>query len=371
MSMDTQIIRPRLAFEREFGQHRNWWVRGGSGLTGNAVLVLLSLMSHDQGHGLTQTEVSAELGLGQSAWRAAKENLMRHGFLIEIRDRYPQGARRANGQPCGGQKRFRLVLQDPPQGTEMPLDEAIIQSDTPVDLDIKTPGQSHSRKSRVEPPATLENQEWSTKPQVRATLDNQESEPATLDYQESFIGREKDRKDRNSYKNPSIQSIPDTGARKILTGDDSLDEQLAKVHPTLTVANLKSELAGRVDLAEIDVVAAARWILGRAKSSITWAPAYVAKSIVQTPERWRWGVTPFTPSETPQEPMPSTRKLRREREALERAACARGEHDWGPVSWPEFDRAHCLRDSCNVRRRNVDPAFAAAEDAEFESVVSP
>lgn len=52
---DAQIIRPRLSFEREFGQHRNWWVRGNA-LTGNAVKVLLFLMSHDQMYSLTQTE---------------------------------------------------------------------------------------------------------------------------------------------------------------------------------------------------------------------------------------------------------------------------------------------------------------------------
>lgn len=361
---ETRIFRPRLAFEREFGQHRNWWVRGEA-LSGNAVKILLALLSHDQAHEINQTAVQKAMGLGQSAWRSAKEDLMRAGFLIEVRDRYPASARRADGSPCGGQKRFRLLLQDPPEGTRVDLADAIIEATQPVLLPGETPEQGHSRKSRVDDRATLDNQEWVKEAPVRATLDNQETaplpvdnSPATLDNQESLIGREEDwiGLDGITPSHP-IPSLSGT-ARE---ADRVLDEQLQQIHPSLTVSAIAAQVRGRIDLAGLDLVSACIEILNANKKpgGVTHPAAYVAKSLVADPERWvtRKPYLGLTELEKSINDVP---------EANSATGCASGLHDWGAHWLPEHERGHCIRDLCGVARRHVDADYAALEAAEFE-----
>ncbi|UTX53313.1 hypothetical protein [Leucobacter aridicollis] len=366
---ETTIFRPRLSFEREFGQHRNWWVRGDA-LTGNAIKVLLALLSHDQSHEINQTELQNSIGLGQSAWRSAKENLMQAGFLIEIRDRYPSNARRADGTPCGGQKRFRLVLQDPPEGTLVELQDAIVEANEPVSLRGETAGQSHSRKSRVASRPTLENQEWAPKPQVAATLENQESAKgpvdnlqATLENQESFIGREEDGI-RDGIKTTTpipSQSNPAHGVPE--RGD--LDAQLNAIHPTLSYAAIAHQVRGRVDIASLDLALACIEILNANKKpgGVTHPAAYVAKSLVADPRRWvsskpYLGLTELERSlEEPDNHRPTP---------FQDSGCAAGQHDWGDAWLAESDRGYCVRARCNTARRRVDADYAAIEARMFE-----
>lgn len=360
---DLQIVRPRLAFEREFGQHRNWWVRGDV-LTGNALKVLLTLMSHDQGMELSQTAVQRDIGLGESAWRSAKECLMRAGFLVEIRDRYPNGSRRADGSPCGGQKRWRLVLQDPEEGTVVDLDDAIIESAVPVTLVGETPGQSQSRKSRVAAMATRDNQEWVTKPQVTATRDNQEwtkspvdNSSATLDYQESFIGREEMGLDMDGIN--TSNPIPSPGMAPLdaetIAG---IDSSLKTIHPSLSFAALDRQVRGRVNLREINLFVACREILDANKQpgGVRHPAAYIAKSLVASPERWGT-----------YEPYIGLTELEEFADAFEATSvqedCDAGRHHWGHPNLPELQRAHCTY--CGRSRREVDSVFAELEE-EFE-----
>lgn len=337
----------------------------GDVLSGNAVKILLALLSHDQAHEINQTAVQKTMGLGQSAWRSAKEDLMRAGFLVEVRDRYPAGSRRADGSPCGGQKRFRLLLQDPVEGTRVELSDAIIEASEPILLPGETPDQSHSRKSRVEGWATLDNQEWVEELQVTATLDNQESAPspvdnssATLDNQESLIGREEDWIGLDGIKDSNPIPSPAGSAHK---ADPVLDEQLQRIHPSLTASAIAAQVRDRIDLSGLDLVSACIEILNANKKpgGVTHPAAYVAKSLVADPERWvaRKPYLGLTELEQSIKDLPN---------ADTATGCASGRHDWGAHWLPEHERGHCIRDLCGVPRRHVDASYAALEAAEFE-----
>lgn len=366
---EATIFRPRLSFEREFGQHRNWWVRGDA-LTGNAVKVLLALLSHDQSFEINQTELQNSIGMGQSAWRSAKENLMQAGFLVEVRDRYPANARRADGTPCGGQKRFRLLLQDPPEGTHVEPRDAIIEASEPLLLPGETADQSHSRKSRVASEPTLDNQEWTAKAQINATLENQESgqlpvdnSPTTLENQESFIGREEDGiRDGIRTRNP-IPSHPDPA--HAVPGHSELDAQLQAIHPALSYAAIAHQVRGRVDLASLDLPLACVEILNAntKPGGVTHPAAYVAKSLVADPHRWV--------SSKPYLGLAELERSLEERPGndptpVRESGCAAGHHDWGDAWLAESDRGYCVRPRCNTARRTVDPAYAELEARAFE-----
>lgn len=369
---EPQIVRPRLQFEREYGQHRNWWVRG-SDLTGNAVKVLLHLLSHDQTRPISQTEARKQIGFGESAWRAAKTNLMRHGFLIEIRDRYPQHSRRSNGEPCGGQKRFRIVLQDPEEGTVIALEDAIIESNEPVILDGEIPDQSQSRKSRVDAEATLENQEWLGKPQVRASLEDQEWSSTTLENQESFIGREKDLDldlELNNSGQVNAVTTREAEAGPVVepgyteTERCEIDLGLTVLHPKLTVAAIERHVAGRVRLADFDLVWVARQILeaNRKPGGVRQPAAYVAKALVSQPEKWAESGAPYVSAVTAYGGDPGSNSDRDRGSVSASNECP--PHDWGPALWQEFERSACV--ACGRTRREVDPEWAALEAAEFD-----
>lgn len=372
---DTQIIRPRLAFEREFGQHRNWWVRG-SELSGNAVKVLLHLLTHDPHYPITQTEARKQLGLGESAWRAAKENLMQYGFLIEIRDRYPQGARRANGKPCGGQNRYRLLLQDPAEGTFVNLDDAIIESSEPINVEDEMPDRAGSRKSRPVNETALDNQERLEKPLISGHVKIKTGSKTALDNQDPFIGREEDRDYgldiyKSQSQSSSITRAPEGRAAELdeafLRTEAELteiDAELAAIHSSLSIDSIAREVRGRVRLGDLDLVAAAKGILGaHAKAGkVHNPPAYIAKSLVADPHRWVKH-EPFSREDATQAEQGLSPQ---ERVRAERDSCARDEHDWGPVWLQEFDRGDCVRAFCGVARRTIDADYAELEAREFD-----
>lgn len=212
---DMQIVRPRLQFEREFGQHRNWWVRDPR-LVGRPLSVLLYLLSHDQDHQVTQTDAQRELGIGKTSWQDCKRTLMGAGFLIEIRDRYPRGYRDAQGVHRGGQKRWRLVLQDPEEGVEIDPAEAVIEVDYALESREETPDQSQCRNPAVASETTAGIRHWDEKPQVRASAGIRHTEPSSVDNSETtagirhtFIGREEGRLGR--FNKNSFQPTDQTG----------------------------------------------------------------------------------------------------------------------------------------------------------------
>lgn len=350
---ELQIIRPRLAFEREFGQHRNWWVRD-SRLAGTPISILLYLLSHDSARMPTQTDARRELGLGKDAWQSGKRRLLEAGFLVEVRDRYPRGFVDASGRQRGGQRRFRLFLQDPEPGVTVSEREAVILLDEPYEeyrdaieadqcglsaLVQKTPDQSHGGFSAHGDSASADN-------------------PHTAENPQSFIGRENQVGlvgSNTSSNQPTHQTV---NAREA-----EIDEALAALHPDLrlTVAQLAREVNGRVDLAKIDVVRAVEGTVLRAAARgerVGNPAAYAAAVIVRSPEQWMVGAS----QPTPFEPLVERPEGSEWEPAL---PCSRGAHWWGSERLPEIERAHCA--DCGIARRTVDPAFAVLE-AELQMV---
>lgn len=350
---DATFFRKKFHFEREFGQHRNWWVRDPR-IAGNPLTIYLYLLSHDPDRIPSQSEAMKHLGLGKDAWGLAKRKLMQAGFLLEIRDRFPAGFRDQSGKPKGGQKRYRLELLDPEEGTTFALEQMIIELDIPIEEYEKTPDQSQCGFSGSGSNSSTSYPQGQEKPLIRTSAGKPAAAGATVAEPAVLIGREEDRKEGLIYTSSPSSPVGDAGAREGSPDISGLDEQLAQIHETLSVANLERELAGRLPLEGIDVVAACSWILGRRKEALRWAPAYVATALLQNPERWSKSSASFQP---PTGPVVSS-AVERDRDM--RAACERGEHDWGPDVWREIDRAYCM--TCAVSRRSVDKEFSELQD---------
>lgn len=78
---DGKLIRVKLAFERDFTQIPNEWVRGGAGLSLRAIGLLTQLMSHQEGFTVTLNALAATNAEGQAAIRNAVDQLKQAGFL--------------------------------------------------------------------------------------------------------------------------------------------------------------------------------------------------------------------------------------------------------------------------------------------------
>ena len=353
---EPMIVRPRLNFEAEFGQHRNWWVRD-SRLTGNPLSVFLYLLSHEVSHSVTQTEAWTALGLGQRAWVSAKQVLLQCGFLVEVRDRYPDGYVDKNGNPRGRQRRFRLFLQDPEPGFQVPLVEAVIELNEPYEQWLLASQALDTALRSVEEVPDTAQRSVGKEPQVSPTLHNAVSESPTLHNAVSFIGREnQDGKDGINTFNPSHPSITERARENApaTVGIDvaELDAELAEIHPSLSVAALAREIRGRVPVESLDLVRACREILGanRQAGGVKYPPAYCAKSICTAPERWQAGLEPYL-APRPRQGGEETRSMAND--------CQTGNHWWGPESWGEIARSHCV--NCGVPRRNVDAVYSELE----------
>lgn len=343
---DPLIVRPRLSFEEQFGQHRNWWVRD-SRLTGNPLSVFLYLLSHEVSHSVTQTEAWTALGLGQRAWSTAKQVLLQCGFLVEVRDRYPDGYVDTSGNPRGRQRRFRLFLQDPEPGFQVPLSEAVIEVNEPYEEWLKTTQAPDTAQRSV-------GEESPVSPSLRSAV----TESSTLHNAVSFIGRENQVR-LVGYKNISNQPTNQTVSAR--EADGQVDAELADLHPDLrlTMQQIRHEVNDRVDLNTIDVVQAVRDTVLRAAERgqrIANPATYVASVIVRKPKAWAAGVAQPAPFEMRGviDPAPSVVDQ-----------CRGDNHYWGPNSWHELDRANCV--NCGIARRYFDVQFAELEDHAFEA----
>ena len=143
-----------------------------------------------------------------------------------------------------------------------------------------------------------------------------------------------------------------------------IDQELREIHPTLTVAAVTVRL--KVAKAEdVDLLNAARVILGRATRTVSAPAAFVAAAIDRTPDAWRPQLPGFEPGDL-DGPRTSQLDDLRARERTETASCSLGEHDWGDAWLAESDRGYCVRPRCNTARRSVDPAYAELEARLFE-----
>ncbi|MBL3685656.1 hypothetical protein D3248_01620 [Leucobacter zeae] len=350
------IVVTDIGLDREVMSIRTWWALDER-LTANPLSVYLYFRALGSGAKRTQQEAARELGLGEHAFRTAKERLRRAGFLQEIRDRYPDGYRDPRtGEPKGGQNRYRLVFQDPAQGVEVPDSESLISSDSSIELATEIPDQNRSWKSRAATSSALDNQERIGKPQVSRARDFQERAEPVLENHDPL---EEDTGLVGWLVNSSSQPTNQTGRTR-----EATDAELESLAPGcgLTLSAIESEVAGRVDLSRVDVVQATRETLLRATTTVAKPAGYVAAVIVRKPDAWpvgREAPTPFVPTrqeragDRPSSFWPNPSE----------ASCARGVHDWGAEYLPEIERAHCIH--CGEARRRHDARFAALE-ADFE-----
>ncbi|WP_157502309.1 hypothetical protein [Leucobacter celer] len=337
---EAQIIRPRLAFEREYGQHRNWWVRD-SRIAGNPLSILLYLLSHDPSRMPSQTEARKELDLGVSAWQAAKRRLLEAGFLVEIRDRYPRNYVDSSGRPRGGQKRYRLFLQDPEPGYSTPANEALIDLDEPYEEYAETQEEVGCGKSAP----------------VEKTPDRDgcgKSAPQAAENPHPKENPHPFKEEKTGWLVGSISSSNQPTHQTVTAREAEIDAELAGLHPDLrlTMAEIRREVSGRVDLAEIDVVRAVRELVLRTAErgrAVRNPAALVAAVIARDPSSWLLGAAHATGFSPLQEGSPKRSVVN----------CASGNHWWGPDSWAEIDRANCV--DCGLARRTVDSAFAELE----------
>lgn len=145
-----------------------------------------------------------------------------------------------------------------------------------------------------------------------------------------------------------------------------IDRELREIHPTLTVEAVTARLkVAKVE--DVDLLNAARVILGRATRSVAAPAAFVAAAIDRTPDAWRPQLPGFEPGDL-DGPRTSQLDELRARERTETASCALGEHDWGDAWLAETDRGYCVRPRCNTARRTVDPAYAELEAHTFEGI---
>lgn len=344
---EMHIHRPLLSFEREFGQHRNWWVRDFR-LTGNPLSVLLYSLSHEPGRPVTQEEAQRDLGLGKDAWASAKRRLIEAGFLVEVRDRWPAGATDNSGRACGGQKRFRLVLQDPEPETVVLYEDAVFEVNFPFEGTTAEIRDAHCGLSALVDKSTADNPHRIGKGQVRATADYPQWDPASADNPQSLREEKKGQVLKSQVNKIHHLTDPTDNAR-----EDSVDEALERLAPgcNLTVKAITAEVEGRVDLSQVDLVAATKDTLLRASGPVRRPAAYVASVLVQKPESWKRGSATFLGD--------LSQAYATSPEAPAGDSCMTGVHDWGSMLWPEKDRAYCV--TCSVPRRSVSPEYEAWE----------
>ncbi|WP_336664048.1 hypothetical protein [Leucobacter sp. MMO-40] len=150
-----------------------------------------------------------------------------------------------------------------------------------------------------------------------------------------------------------------TGSTRETQDPSVVDAELEAIAPgaRLSVAAITAEVAGRVDLSQVDLVAAVRDTVCRAKSPVANPASYVASVIVRKPDAWLVGSTSggWTPQREPEDAWHPAEA----RDAGQAASCLAGNHDWGSHALPDILRAHCVH--CGEPRRKVDPDFARHE----------
>ncbi|WP_336653517.1 MULTISPECIES: hypothetical protein [unclassified Leucobacter] len=349
------IVVADLALDREIMSIRTWWTQDPR-IAGTPLSVFLYFRGLGTGAEVTQAEAMAALGLGKAAFRTAKERLRDAGFLIEIRDRFPAGYRDPlSDEPRGGLPRYRLLFLDPAPDSEVDAAESLIEADEPVDI---SPGQNWGRKSAPVTSAGAGNRQQSGKPQMGPGAGNRHQlstgagiRPPYRKTQGGLVNRLVG----SSISEPTNQ----TGSTRETQDPSVVDAELEAIAPgaRLSVAAITAEVAGRVDLSQVDLVAAVRDTVCRAKSPVANPASYVASVIVRKPDAWLVGSTSggWTPQREPEDAWHPAEA----RDAGQAASCLAGNHDWGSHALPDILRAHCVH--CGEPRRKVDPDFARHE----------
>lgn len=258
---EAEFIRPQFAFEREYGQYRNWWARDQR-IVGNPFSLLLYLVTHQRTYRITQSRAQSDLGLGKDAFRAARKKLEAAGYLRVEDHRHPAGTVDAHGNSIAGHRRVLLILMDPPQP------DAAVK---------RMPLASADHPPRVQSADAVVAETTLTRMPMR--------QPSPAVPAANHVGS-------------SSEAQPTTAAPP-LNEDQSLEDQSSSVaslelalqalHPGLSLARLRSWLARNapsIEPARLDLLAASVDVIHAAVRPIGDPVAYVGRSIEREPMRW-------------------------------------------------------------------------------------
>lgn len=283
MDVSGEFLRPEFAFEREFGQFRNWWARDKR-IVGNAFSLLIYLVSHDRNFRVTQKRAQGELGLGRDAFLVARRKLEQAGFLTVTEHRYAAGAVDENGRPIGGHRQVIFTLQDPEQPQnqadrhgENPNAENPLRASRPSKCDV----QSVNLDSSDSPsPHGAEESMASAGNPTQAFPSLKEDQPQ--EDQQSSSSR-----DAGRFAAASCQCASDEedGLDGYVEGTATLFREL---HHRLDLRRLLEKLGTdrRLNICAIDLERAAAEVIGRSARPVGDPVAYLATAISREPGRW-------------------------------------------------------------------------------------
>ena len=291
MAIESEFIRTPLAFEREFGSYRNWWVRNAR-LSGRPISLLLYLLSHDVQFKISRAGILADLGWDKNMYLRTRRVLEEMGFLVAHEYRHAAGTRDAQGKPIGGHRYVTFELADPAE---------------PAKVLVKASAHIESRLFPAPIAAFSPAEQASSDTALTKYSERGSTEPSAQNSGQAFVPLKEDHslEENNSSSDVVIHSpepSPRVSAARAAeddfssfgtsTGiDDVAAAQLAALHPELTMPGLLARLVdGGVFTAEaiggLDLARAADEILAASKRAV-WRPAdYIAASLEREPFRW-------------------------------------------------------------------------------------
>jgi len=168
--MQSEIVREKLRYERNFTSFRNEWLRDAR-IVGNPLSVLVNVMSHDDQYRLTQSSVAQALGMGERAFLSARRTLEACGYLRVVEMRYPKGSVDATGRSIAGHRFNVFFVTDPfdltSAGTIAPaVDNSVLGA---AGEDVEKPARG--RAGRRDPRQHAEDASLRDRGQARGGLD--------------------------------------------------------------------------------------------------------------------------------------------------------------------------------------------------------
>lgn len=284
MDVSGEFLRPEFAFDREFGQFRNWWARDKR-IVGNAFSLLIYLVSHERAFRVTQKKAQSDLGLGRDAFLVARRKLENAGFLTVTEYRFPAGASDETGRPVGGHRRMLYTLQDPVQPEERPVRSTsgasadnprrpVSPGSPPVDNSVKAVNEPAAHAESSSDPASVE------KP-AQASPSLKEDQP-----KENHSSSSKQSTLADAHEAGEIDSTDDDDFR--MSFNEGTATLLRELHPRLDLRLLLDRLHTdpRLQTSKLDIEQAACDVIGAAARPVGDPIAYLATAINREPGRW-------------------------------------------------------------------------------------
>lgn len=274
---ESRFIRRSMPITRDFGMHRNWWVRDPK-LAGNPISIYLYLLSHDEEFRVSPQKVMRDLQLGRTAFTTARRVLEEMGFLHTEIIRQPAGATDGYGRSIAGQViRTDFILDDPTP---------------PLVDDSESPKSQHADFVHQPDPDELAVDNFTDDVESEAygsnTRDLTPGFPTAGNLTSGFTRLKEDQvqEDQVQEDQSSSSSAPTPGH-----ADDEPDQVdgLRDIHPKLNRQTLVAFLAAhapQVDATALDLQRAALEILHRAANAVGDPVAYVGRSVIREPGRW-------------------------------------------------------------------------------------